>query len=149
MEDEAAGNSHQGQRESSRSSRNIQGQKDRNQELYELGKNAHHNKKDKSTDEIEEEKWKNELTFKPAIKSKQNILQQLHSKQTYIPDYDKTVYRMQEARKSKENSNRQKNEDDSPLLYLNVVMEGSQSVKVPVYKDDSMKSITSKVRVMM
>jgi hypothetical protein len=28
-------------------------------------------------------------------------------------------------------------------------MEGSQSVKVPVYKEDSMKSITEKVRVMM
>lgn len=56
---------------------------------------------------------------------------------------------MHEARKSKENSSRPSQQDDSPLLYLNVVMEGSQSTKVPIFKDDTMKSITEKVRVMM
>ena len=80
-------------------------------------------KRDKSANQIEEQKWKNQLTFKPAIKSKNNILQQLNSKQKYIPDYDKTIYRMQEARKSKEIQSRPSTDrDDSPLLYLNVVM---------------------------
>lgn len=124
-------------------------QRDRCQELYELGKIGKQAKKDKSSDEVEEEKWKNELTFKPTLKSKQNILNQLNSKQTYIPDYDKAVYRMHEARILKDNSSRPSQQDDSPLLYLNVVMEGSQSTKVPVYKDDTMKSITEKVREMM
>ena len=35
------------------------------------------------------------------------------------------------------------------MLYLNVVMEGSQSVKVPVYRCDNMRSITEKVSKMM
>lgn len=39
--------------------------------------------------------------------------------------------------------------DSSPLLYLNVVMEGCQSVKVPVFKNDNLKSITEKVRGML
>lgn len=111
-----------------------------------MGKHCNQHKKDKTSDEIEEEKWKNELTFKPVLHSKQNIVQQFSLKQNFIPDYDKAVYRMHEARRSKEQSPKQ---DDSPLLYLNVVMEGSQSVKVPVYQSDTMRSITEKVRVMM
>ena len=66
-----------------------------------MGKHVNQMKKDKSADEVEEEKWKNELTFKPSVKNKKTILQQLSSKQNYIPDYEKTIYRMQGARKSK------------------------------------------------
>lgn len=136
------------ERDSNRSSRNVQ--KDRNQELFEMGRHMNQMKKDKSADEVDEEKWKNELTFKPAIKSKKTILQQLSSKQNYIPDYDKTVYRMQAARKNKETQSRPSNEkDDSPLLYLNVVMEGNEGVKVPVFRFDNMATITEKVRNMM
>jgi len=77
-------------------------------------------------------------------------LQQLNSKQNYIPDYEKTIYRMQGARKNKETQSRPSNErDDSPLLYLNVVMEGSEGVKVPVFRFDNMGTITEKVRNMM
>ena len=35
------------------------------------------------------------------------------------------------------------------MLYLNVVMEGSEGVKVPVFRHDNMASITEKVRNMM
>jgi hypothetical protein len=74
------------------------------------------------------------LTFKPSVKGKKSILQQLSAKQNYIPDYDKAVYRMQGARKSKEVPREYNNKDDSPLLYLNVVMEGSEGVKIPVFR---------------
>lgn len=147
MEDETMSNHNITERSSNRSSRNKAG-KDRNQELYEMGKHVNKHRKDKSSDEIAEEKWKNELTFKPTINSKNNILTALHSKEAYIPDYDKAVYRMHEGRKLRDNS-RQEKPDNSPLLYLNVVMEGTDSVKVPVFSSDNMKSITEKVRSMM
>lgn len=51
-------------------------------------------KKDKSPAEIEEQKWKKELTFKPNINPRNNILSALNSKNLFIPDYDKAVYRM-------------------------------------------------------
>ena len=47
-----------------------------------MGKNVNHGKKDKTTDEIEEEKWKKEMTFKPNINSKNTLLHQLSSKQS-------------------------------------------------------------------
>lgn len=40
-------------------------------------------------------------------------------------------------------------EDDSPLVYLNVSMEGYEEVKVPIFKTDTMRSITHKVRILM
>jgi hypothetical protein len=137
---------------SSNRSKNGLGDKDRNQELYEMSKANHRNKRDKSTDEIEEEKWKKELTFKPKIKSRTNILNVLNSKENYIPDYDKAVYRMHEGRKLRENGQISQRNDDknaSPLFYLNVVMEGSESVKIPIFSHDNMKTITEKVRLMM
>jgi hypothetical protein len=149
MEDETMSNHNITERSSNRSSRNKAGSKDRNQELYEMGKHVNQHRKDKSSDEITEEKWKNELTFKPTINSKNNILSALNSKEAYIPDYDKAVYRMHEGRKLRDNSRQEKPENTSPLLYLNVVMEGSDSVKVPVFSNDNMKSITEKVRTMM
>lgn len=39
--------------------------------------------------------------------------------------------------------------DDSPLVYLNVNMEGYQEVKVPVFKSDNIRTITHKVRALM
>lgn len=39
--------------------------------------------------------------------------------------------------------------NESPILYLNVVMEGSDSVKVPVFQSDNIKSVTEKVRLMI
>ena len=39
-------------------------------------------------------------------------------------------------------------DDPSPLLYLNVDVEGSGDVKIPVFNSDNMKSITLKVRQM-
>lgn len=55
---------------------------------------------------------------------------------------------MLEARKNKTNT-QNSILDSSALLYLNVVMEGCQSVKIPVFKNDNLKSITEKVRVML
>lgn len=46
------------ERESNRSSRSVLQQRDRNRELYEMGKHAYQGRKDKTTNEIEEEKWK-------------------------------------------------------------------------------------------
>jgi hypothetical protein len=111
----------QGQPSGRESNPSFRGHRDRNKELYELGKHANQQRKDKSADEVAEEKWKHELTFKPSLLS--NPRQP--SKATFVPDYDRTVYRMQEARKSKEHSRPSLSRDDSPLLYLNVVMEGS------------------------
>ena len=82
------------ERSSNRSSRSVLQQRDRNRELYEMGKHANQAKKDKTTNEVEEEKWRHELTFKPSVNSKQSILTQLASKSTHIADYDKTVYRL-------------------------------------------------------
>jgi hypothetical protein len=57
---------------------------------------------------------------------------------------------MHEARKLKEFPRSSIEErDNSPLLYLNVVMEGCESVKLPVYRGDSLRVITEKVRGMM
>ena len=63
---------------------------------------------------------------------------------------------MFEARKRRENSKKTYNpenmkakEDPSPVLYLNVNMEGSEDVKVPVFNSDTLKTITHKVRVLM
>lgn len=90
------------------------------------------------------------MTFKPNVNSKQSILSQLNSKNTYIPDYDKTVYRLFEARKSKEPSpSVVKTLSESPLFYLNVVMEGSHPAKVPFFQTDTLKSITDKVASLM
>lgn len=76
-----------------------------------MAKVNHRNKKDKSTDEIEQEKWKNELTFKPNIKSRKNIINALNSKDNFIPDYDKAVYRMHEGRKIKQNGQKSQRSD--------------------------------------
>jgi hypothetical protein len=55
---------------------------------------------------------------------------------------------MHEARKLKEIAHALEG-NTSPLFYLNVVMEGSQPTKIPVFAQDSMKSITAKVRAML
>ena len=67
--------------------------------------------------------------------------------QTAIADYDKTILRMQEARKSKEKGSKSSTDSEpSPMLYLNVILAGNESGKVPVFKDDNMKSITTRVK---
>lgn len=99
-------------------------------------------KKDKSPAEIEEQKWKKQLTFKPNINPRNNILSALNSKNLFIPDYDKAVYRMHEGRKMRDPN---PNKNTSPLLYLNIVMEGTEPAKIPVFSNDTMATITEKV----
>lgn len=149
LEDESMLSQNQTDRSSNRSTHHAQ--KDRNQELYEMGRAYHQAKKDKSADEVAEERWRNELTFKPNLKSRANILSALHSKDNFIPDYDKAVYRMHEGRKLREGQSREREEgkDASPLFYLNVVMEGCQATKIAVFAQDNMRTITEKVRAML
>lgn len=90
------------EKNSHRSSQNAcLGQKDRNKELYELGKSAFQARKDKSPDEIDLEKYKKDLTFKPNVATKTNLASLLHHIDKVIPDYDKVIFRMHEGRKQK------------------------------------------------
>jgi hypothetical protein len=57
---------------------------------------------------------------------------------------------MHEGRKMREGqSHERQDKDASPLFYLNVVMEGCQSAKIPIFSQDNMRSITEKVRSML
>ena len=56
---------------------------------------------------------------------------------------------MHEGRKMREGQSHEREKDVSPLFYLNVVMEGCQSAKIPIFSQDNMRSITEKVKSML
>ena len=136
----------QSQRTSGRSSR----EKDRNHELYELGTTLNQQKKDRPFSQIEEEKWKMELTFKPTINNPSKLNPTLTQPFHLPADYDKAVYRMQQGRQSREKSSSiQSDPNASPVFYLNVAVTGTQPTKVPVFNNDTIHSITAKVKKML
>ena len=49
---------------------------------------------------------------------------------------------MHEGRKMRDQN---PNKNTSPLLYLNIVMEGTEPAKIPVFSNDTMATITEKV----